>query len=189
MQWRQTRTLKENEGGIGPWPRSRRPVRPSAPLSHSVARPIPGPVPPPATRALRGARTHRPPASRRRGAPVAAPRRPDTAGVFTGFYCGHLQRAFAGRHLWLFGIRGGVQLFAPACNVSRPWRLFVVTGSETGCHPGPRLRIPSRHTPKGPMSYPTSPLPVFQTATARLMPRNLTRASSGLATLAADAGG
>ncbi len=71
------------------------PLRPAAPF----VRPVP------ATRALRGARTHRASAPSCRGAPVAVSRRPDIACVLMGFYCGHLQQAFASRHSRFFGFR------------------------------------------------------------------------------------
>jgi hypothetical protein len=83
---------------------------------------------------------------------------------------------------------GGVQLFASASDPSRPWCLSVLKGSKTGCHQAPRPRTSSRHAESlGAVADPA--VPALQSTTAKLMPRNLTRACSGLATLAADAGG
>ena len=45
---------------------------------------------------------------------------------------------------------GGVQLFASASDLSGPWHLPVLKGSETGNHHEPRLRTSSRHAPEGP---------------------------------------
>ena len=66
----------------------------SAQLCLSVARRGHAPVIPPASRALRAARTHRVSSQCRREAPIEARRPPGTTGVPSAFYCEHLHRKF-----------------------------------------------------------------------------------------------
>ena len=189
MQWRQARASAKNESGTGASSQSRHLLSTARRAGHPIALSVPAAGPVPGARALRGARTNRVTARRRRGAPLAGLRRADTACVFTGFYCGHLKRAFAGRQSWRFGFRGecscSLQLLSPAVPGASPFSRVPKRGTTRShvlaLYPGTLLNTPA--------PQPNPAVPALQSTTAKLMPRNLTRACSGLAALAADAGG
>lgn len=151
VRWRKARASAKNEGGTGASSRSRHLLGSSRRADHPIALPFPARGAVPGSRALRGARTHRATARRRWGAPVAVPRRPDPACVFTGFYCGHLQWAFAGRHSRLFGFRGecscSPQLLISAVPGTSPFSRVRKRGTTTSrafaLHPVTLLKAPA----------------------------------------------
>ena len=188
MLWRQGRTPAENEGGTG------------SPLGLVVTWVPPGwHVISWLCRSMRRIRANRSRTSWRSntsGFSTAAPRRtgrssspprqrlrphgfllrPSTAGV--------LRPAFVALRLpWGYGCLH--QLQAAAAPRASPSSRVLKSGA-TKCRAFAPLPVT---LPMAAAPHPTSPQPASQATTAGLMPRNLTRACSGLAALAADAGG
>jgi hypothetical protein len=188
VQWRQNRTSAKNEGSSGQHPRSRQLLGSSGcrlTLSSCSSTSQAGAHPPPcrsvrlalvpAARALRGARPHQPPARLPRKEPVEVPRHSDTAGVITGFYCGHLQRVFACRHSRGFGFRAGCGcwhgLRTPAVPGGSPFSMALKQGATTGrTFASPPTAPLNARAPE-----PTPALSGFQPTTASPTLRNLTQ--------------
>ena len=149
----------------------------------------------PVSRALRGARTNQVLSGRRRGVPVEVHRRSGTSRVLSGFCCGHLQRAFSSRQSSFFGFRGQCScLHQPVARGVPDGSAFAgaLPGGTSGAPALPFVAIdsfPSRST--APLYAPRAvqALGSRHSRRATPMPRNLTPACSGLALLAADAGG
>ena len=185
----------QNEARTGSCFRSRHRLGASGPTRLPFALAFRAQASAPVSRALRGARTNQVLSGRRRGAPVEVHRRAGTSRVLSGFCCGHLQRAFSSRHSWFFGFRGQCSCLHQPVSRGVPDVSAFARALKWGTNRVPALPFVAIHSF---LSRSTAPpgaprtVPVIRSrhsTRATLMPRNLTPACSGLALLAADAGG